>query len=132
MKQMSLHVVGANHPNADGSNRRFEILLCALGERVEFVAEPKNPADPNAIAVFSSRDVQIGYLTADRAPWIGGMLRNGRPIEAIFQTATPVGAAIRIAFDGDCPVLPATRSSSSPLPELTDVEFWPDEVYPDD
>lgn len=50
MKQMSLHVVGANHPNADGGNRRFEILLCVPGEPIELIPEPKNPADPNAIA----------------------------------------------------------------------------------
>ncbi|SFR99381.1 HIRAN domain-containing protein [Sphingomonas jatrophae] len=132
MKQMSLHVVGANHANADGGNRRFEILLCVPGEAVDLVSEPKNPADPNAIAVFSCRGVQIGYLTADRAPWIGGMLRNGRPVAAIFQTATPRGAAIRVGFDGDEPLLPPVAPAPlSPAP-LTDLEFWPDEIYPDE
>ena len=132
MKQLSLHVVGANHPNADGGNRRFEILLCVPGEPIDLVPEPKNPADPNAIAVFSNRNVQIGYLTAERAPWIGGMLRNGRPLAAIFQSATPSGAVIRIAFDGDHPVLPpATAISPTPLDPAA-VEFWPDEIYPDD
>ena len=132
MKQMSLHVVGANHPNADGGNRRFEILLCVPGEEVDLIPEPKNPADPNAIAVFSSRRVQIGYLTADRAPWIGGMLRNGRPVTSIFQTATPAGAAIRVGFDGDKPVLPPAAPARPVLPQPTDLEFWPDEIYPDD
>ena len=132
MKQLSLHVVGANHPNADGSNRRFEILLCAPGEPVELVPEPKNPADPNAIAVFSSRNVQVGYLTADRAPWIGGMLRNGRPIKVIFQAATPAGAAVRIAFDGDHPVLPSAHATDFTTPDPATVEFWPDEIYFDD
>ncbi len=132
MKQMSLHVVGANHPNADGGNRRFEILLCIPGEAVDLVAEPKNPADPHAIAVFSSRRVQIGYLTADRAPWIGGMLRSGRPVTAIFQAATPAGAAIRVAFNGDEPVLPPVAPARPAPAQPTDVEFWPDEIYPDD
>jgi hypothetical protein len=132
MKQMSLHVVGANHPNADGDNRRLEILLCVPGEPIELVPEPKNPADPNAIAVFSSRNVQIGYLTADRAPWIGGMLRNGRPIEAIFQAATPAGAAIRIGFDGDHPILPPADATRATPPVPATVEFWPDEIYPND
>ena len=132
MKQMSLHVVGASHLNADGGNRRFEILLCASGDPVELVPEPKNPADPNAIAVFSSRSVQIGYLTADRAPWIGGMLRNGRPVEGIFQSATPFGAAIRVAFDGDHPILPTANAIRPTRLEPAAVEFWPDETYPDD
>lgn len=132
MKQLSLHVVGANHPNADGGNRRFEILLCVPGEPIGLVPEPKNPADPNAIAVFSSRNVQIGYLTADRAPRIGGMLRNGRPIEVIFQAATPAGAAVRIAFDGEHPVLPPAPATVVALSDSATVEFWPDEIYPDD
>ena len=58
MRQLSLHVVGVNHPNADGSNRRVEILLCAPGEAIRLVPEPKNAADPNAVAVFSVRSVQ--------------------------------------------------------------------------
>jgi hypothetical protein len=132
MKQLSLHVVGADYPNADRSNRRFEILLCVPGESVKLVPEPRNPADQNAIRVLSSRNVQIGYLTADRAPWIGGMLRNGREIEAIFQSATPGGAAIRLAFDGESPILPSAGEAGSPPPEYASVDFWPDEIYPDD
>lgn len=129
---MSLHVVGASHPNADGGNRRFEILLCAPGDPVELVPEPKNPADPNAIAVFSSRSVQIGYLTAGRAAWIGGMLRNCRLVEGIYQSATLVGAAIRVAFDGDHPILPTADATRPIPPEAAAIEFWPDEIYPDD
>lgn len=67
MRQLSLHVVGAGHPNRRGGDRRFEILLCVPGEPVHLVLEPKNPADPQAVAVFSGRGVQIGYLTAERA-----------------------------------------------------------------
>lgn len=68
MRQLSLFVVGAGHPNKRGGDRRFEALLCAPGEPIELVPEPRNPADPNAVAVFSIRGVQIGYLTAERAP----------------------------------------------------------------
>lgn len=133
MRQLSLHVVGANHPNADGSNRRFEILLCAPGEAIELVLEPKNPADPNAVAVFSIRGVQIGYLTADRAPWIGGMVRSGREIRVAFQQATQVGAAVRVAFDGEAPVLPAASASQMrPRTHSDDPDFWPDYVPPDE
>lgn len=60
------------------------------------------------------------------------MLRNGRPIEAIFQAATPAGAAIRIGFDGDHPVLPPEDATRATPPDPAMVEFWPDEIYPDD
>lgn len=133
MRQLSLHVVGAAHPNKDGrGDRRFEILLCVPGEPIRLVAEPKNPVDPHAIAVFSMRDVQIGYLTADRAAWISSMLRSGREVQAIFQQATQFGAAIRISLDGDEPVLP---TATVPRPTATpgdDPDFWPDYIPPDD
>lgn len=132
MKQLSLHVVGANHPNADGSNRRFEILLCVPGEPIELLPEPKNPVDPSAIAVVSARHIQIGYLTADRAPWIGSMLRNGRELQAVFQGATQPGAAIRIGFDGEVPVLPECDRKRHLAETTEEVDFWPDELPPDD
>lgn len=47
--ELSLSVVGAAHANPDGSNRRFEILLCVPGEAVELVPEPTNKADPRAM-----------------------------------------------------------------------------------
>ena len=128
MRELSLHVVGADHPNKGGGNRRFEILLCTPGEAVALLPEPRNPVDPNAVMVMSARGVQIGYLTADRAAWIGAMLRQGREVAAVFQQATPMGAAVRVAFDGAVPVLPEV-SAAGVEPE---VEFWPDEVWPDD
>ncbi|MEN2747437.1 HIRAN domain-containing protein [Sphingomonas sp. T9W2] len=128
MRELSLHVVGADHPNRGGGNRRFEILLCVPGEVVTLVPEPRNPVDRNAVMVVSARGVQIGYLTADRAAWIAAMLRSGRAVAAIFQQATPPGAAIRVAFDGAVPVLPRpVVPQSDPEPD-----FWPDELPPDD
>lgn len=132
MQQLSLHVVGADHPNRNGGNRRFEILLCAPGEPVELVPEPRNPVDPNAIAVFSVRAVQLGYLTADRAPWIGGMLRNGREMKAVFQHATRPGAAIRIGFDGEAPVLSSVERTPIAEAASSEGDFWPDVLPLDD
>jgi hypothetical protein len=130
-RQLSLHVVGASHPNRKGGgDRRLEILLCPPGEPVELVPEPRNPIDPQAIAVFSARGVQIGYLTAERAPWIGSMMRNGTDVVAIFQEATKAGAVIRVGLDGEQPVLPEARP---PAPDPVDDDgFWPDYIPPDD
>ncbi len=129
MRELSLYVVGADHPNRSGKgNRRFEILLCQPGEPVTLAPEPRNPVDPNAVMVMSVRGVQIGYLTAERAAWIAGMLRAGREMQAIFQQPTAAGAAIRVAFDGGTPTLPRPNApAADPEPD-----FWPDDIPPDD
>ena len=127
--EFSLAVVGAAHPNADGSDRRFEILLCTPGEPVGLRPEPTNSADPNAIAVFSSRGVQIGYLTAERAPWIGSKLASGIEVRAVFQSKTDYGALIRANLEGEVPKLPRPTSSRA-MPD--DSGFWPDYIPPDD
>lgn len=100
MRALSLAVVGADHPNKRGPGRRFEIALCAPGEAVALRPEPKNPADPRAIAVHSSRGVQIGYLSAERAPLLGRYLSAGCAVEAVFQHATEYGAVIRVGING--------------------------------
>lgn len=127
-RSLSLAVVGVIHPNKDKSNRRFEIMLCVPGEPVDLRPEPKNPADPYAVAVYSCRGTQIGYLTAERAPWIGGILNSGRELLAIFQAATEYGAVIRVGMEGEPPTLPPP-SIVTPIPNE---EFWPDEEPLDD
>lgn len=109
MRALSLAVVGADYPNKRGPGRRFEIEICRPGDAVQLVPEPKNPKDPRAIMVMSERGVQLGYVTAERAPWIGGMIANGREIAAVFQEKASYGAVIRVAFDGAEPVLPPAR-----------------------
>jgi hypothetical protein len=123
---MSLAVVGAPYD----PKRKFEILLCAPGEPIELVPEPKNKHDENAIAVFSARGVQLGYLTAERAPRISQLIRQGREVTAVFQAASSFGAWIRVAFDGEEPVPPEQREWEEPIePEGG---WFPDEVWPDD
>lgn len=137
----SLVVVGADHPNRKnkkGPTRRFEIALCRPGEPVLLELEPKNPADPLAVAVFSARRIQLGYLTAERCPFIGKLMREGREIQAIFQARTLYGAMIRVAFDGDVPTLPGPTSSAATSLDDSgegqgdDSGFWPDPDYPDE
>lgn len=132
---MSLAVVGVRHPNRDKSNRAFEILLCRPGDRIELRPEPKNKHDENAIAVFSERGVQIGYLTAERAPLIGRRMNQGHEVQAIFQLATPFGAWLRVAFDGEAPVLPPDRvlPPHEDAPPIEPEGGWfPDEVWDED
>lgn len=121
MEEFSLAVVGINYPNADRSSRRFELALCAPGETVRLVLEPKNKHDPAAVAVFSARDMQIGYLSRERCLWVGSRIRAGESYEAVFQDLSEHIAAIRIRFGGGQPTLPAPRpKEATPAPNDDD------------
>lgn len=130
---MSLAVVGVAHDNKKGPPRQFEIAMCTPGEPVKLVHEPRNPADPNAIAVFSVRDIQIGYLRAERAPMIGAAMRRGVVI-AIFQQQEAWGATIRANLDGGEPTLPRhpKRGEVDESSHGRDEQaWWPDETWDD-
>lgn len=120
MEEFSLAVVGINYLNADKSNRRFELALCVPGEPVRLVLEPKNKHDPAAVAVFSARDMQIGYLSRERCLWVGSRIRAGEIFHAVFQELDEHVAAIRVRFGGGLPTLPVPR----PRPPVPDEDEW--------
>lgn len=133
---MSLAVVGAAHKNADGSDRELEIENCIAGEQVILVPEPENEFDAHAIAVWSLREVQIGYLSAERAPRIGGFLAE-HDVVAVFQRPSEFGAWIRVAFDGTVPVLTdamlvARDEEPGWADQVGEPDFYPDEIWPDE
>lgn len=134
-RPQSLAVVGVGFPNkAKGPSRAFEIAICRPGDPVELRPEPKNPADARAIAVFSERDVQIGYLRAEHAWRIGKLAEAGHSATAIFQEATKYGAAIRVAFNGETPVLPdipSEQEADSPTSFDEPADWYPDPEWPD-
>ena len=128
--ELTLTVVGIDFPNEDKSksNRRMELLLCPPGEPVDLVLEPKNPHDANAISVWSARGVQVGYVNAERAPWIGSRLRAGEVYEAVFQGLDGWAGYIRIRFGGDSPTLPPPPvNPSPPAPAATAAPYWADQ-----
>jgi len=92
---------------------------------VHLVPEPNNPADPNAIAIFSCRHVQIGYLTAERCPYVARLMSREPKLKAVFQAAANYGAIIRINLDGKTPEIPDPFSA----PEE---EHWTDEYFNQD
>ena len=106
MDELTLSVVGIDFPNADKSksNRRMELLLCQPGEPVDLRREPKNPHDANAVAVFSLRGVQMGYLSAERAPLIGRRMQQEEHVAA-FQALTGSMGYVRIRFGVGAPTL---------------------------
>lgn len=132
---MSIAVVGAAHRNADGSDRALEIDQCIAGEPVALVPEPENKFDPYAIAVFSSRGIQIGYVSAERARRLT-ILMGQAEVQAVFQRAFHFGAWIRIAFDGEVPTLTDAmlHAADEPADQAArdEPDFYPDEIWPDD
>ena len=134
--QHSLAVVGVDFPNTDKSrsNRRFEIALCVPGEPVELRPEPKNKFDERAVGVFGARGTQLGYLPAERSGRFARLIREGREVRAVFQAPSAFGAWIRVAFDGELPVLPEPRAADELVGAGDDGvdDFYPDEVWPDE
>lgn len=107
------------------------------GAPIELVPEPKNKHDSNAVAVFSSQGVQLGYLNAERAPYIGGRMSRGEDVVAIFQGMDGGSAFVRVRFGGGAPTLPqasaparAQRSKRGAEPHDPH-DFYPDEEGPE-
>jgi len=136
MDEFTTSIVGIDFPNADKtrSNRRMEILLCAPGDRVTLRREPKNPHDSNAVGVWSERDIQLGYISAERAPMIGRRLQ-AEETSALFQAMHQGSAYIRIRFGGGDPSLPPPIADPGPPPPPPDPDrddgFYRDEDGPE-
>lgn len=91
-----------------------------------------------SFAFAGTRAYQIGYLSADRCGWVGGKIRQGQDVRAIFQQATRDGAVIRVHLDGQDPTLPPPPPEPvAPEPGAAlyegdpDSVFWPDYIPPD-
>jgi hypothetical protein len=129
---LSLAIVGVDFPNKRGPGRRFEIALCRPGETVHLVPEPKNKADPRAIMVMSERGVQLGYVTAERAPLVGKLMGEAVDVRAIFQAASKAGGILRVSFDGSDPELPPVAAEQGRAAPAAEPEFYSDEIWSDD
>ncbi len=130
MDELTLAVVGIDFPNEDKarSNRRFELLASAVGDPVSLRPEPRNRHDPHAVAVFSARDVQVGYLSAERAPLIGARMRRGEDVQAVYQGLKGSVAYIRVRFGGGAPTIPR---AVEPMLEKEEDDFFPDPDGPE-
>lgn len=105
-------------------------MLCEPGDPIALVPEPKNKYDEHAVAVFSERGVQIGYITSERAPYLGQLLREGHELFAIFQGQTTWGAFARVGVD-ETPTLPPQKEKPNDGSD-PDSGFYPDWIPPDD
>ena len=73
----SIPVVGLNHPNRDGGDRRriLNSSKLKIGDAVTLVREPKNQYDSNAIAVYAING-QIGYVPAEMSSTISDEMKS--------------------------------------------------------
>jgi hypothetical protein len=131
VKELTLAVVGIDFPNNDRtrSNRRSELMLLSPGAAMTLVPEPRNPVDSQAVAVFSSSGLQVGYLSAERAPWIGARIRAGDEVNAIYQGLTGGAGYLRVRIGGGAPTLPVTRERDEA--DGSEPDFWPDPEGPE-
>ena len=104
---------GERYENEDGSSRQDELARLAPGDWLQLVREPENPHDPLAVAIVTTRGVRVGYLSRDRAGWIGSKIDRGYDVRAIVQrvkgTTLPgatLGLVMRLNMDGEEPELP--------------------------
>ncbi len=136
MQELTLAVVGIDFPNADGSNRRSEAMMTLPGESVDLIPDPKNKHDSNAIAVVSPRGIQLGYLNAERASYVGGRMSRGEDVIAIFQGINGGSAFIRLRFGGEPPTLPPSPAEASlarpPRSPRRSEPYDPHAFYPDE
>lgn len=114
---------GERYANPDGSSRQDELARCRPGERLQLVREPTNPYDPSAVAIVSCRGVQVGYLSADHAGWIGGKMDKferdgiGYPVRAMVERVkgahldgAVLGLVMLLNMEGDDPTLDGEAS----------------------
>jgi len=113
MVELTLAIVGIDFPNADRrrTNRRSALMMLAPGTPLDLRPEPTNPHDEHAVAVFAVDGHQLGYLSAERAPFIAARMRRGEDVRAIFQGMTAAGAFLRVRIGGGDPTLPPRRAA---------------------
>ncbi len=127
MYEMTLAVVGLQHPNADGSSRIFAAATLRQGDPVHLVPEPKNKKDRNAVAVMTGLGMQLGYLTAERCGYISARIQR-EVYEVAFQDWHGPVAYIRIRFGGGKMTMPP--QTEAPAAQRPAAE-WPEAVDPD-
>jgi len=60
-----VNLKGGSYENFDGSRRQDFIEKCKAGDNLILHAEPDNPYDRHAVAVFNTQNEKLGYLPSD-------------------------------------------------------------------
>ena len=59
------------------AGHRYQGIPARPGEQVQFIREPTNAADPNAVAVHDAAGRRIGYLFRELAAEYAGLVDQG-------------------------------------------------------
>lgn len=62
MGKWTIDISGESFVNSDGSHRQDEISKCDIGEAITLRHDPMNKFDSSAVAVYSVRGVQMGFI----------------------------------------------------------------------
>ena len=99
--------VGERFANVDGSSRQDELGRCQPGEPIHLEREPCNPRDRRAVALYSSRGVQVGYIGREPAKWLAPLIDDGQLVVASIVRIAPKGrpysplcATMRVRISG--------------------------------
>jgi hypothetical protein len=82
IRSFHTNIVGVTHSNPDGTGRQDLLARCKVSERVQFVPEPTNRHDRNAVKVCRMSGDQLGYLRRELAEEIKGDLDRGVIVKA--------------------------------------------------
>jgi hypothetical protein len=127
MHELSVAIVGIGYDNDDGSNRLFHLRMQAPGDTLELRREPRNEHDEYAVSVYCRRGYRLGFVPAERAPWLGAKILDGLEVQAVFQELQEKIAVLRVRIGGGAPTLPASRIRG----EAEEPDFYPDPDGPE-
>lgn len=85
-KTYMVSVRGVSHKNHDGSSRQDIIRKLRMGDAVNMVVKPMNKHDRLRVAVFSEKEVQIGFLPSDARD--SATVLRGEPMTAEIYRIT--------------------------------------------
>ncbi|MEG3167910.1 hypothetical protein U1737_06840 [Sphingomonas sp. LB3N6] len=111
--ELTTSIVGIDFPKRGQVEEQQAHGVHALRPGGHRRATPRaeNPFDENAIGIWSERNVQLGYVSAERVPLIGKETGEDE-VTAVFQAMHGSGTYIRIWFGGGLPTLP------DPVPDV--------------
>ena len=84
-------IAGVSFTNPDSSSRQAALARCRAGENLRLVREADNPHDDEAVAVYSKRGEQLGYVTARANDSVAIWLDDGTRVEAFITRITGGG-----------------------------------------
>lgn len=93
LRHFHLQVHGIYHRNKDRSSRQKIIRSCGVGDILQFVPEPDNPVDPDAIMVCRENGDQLGYVDAGNAARLSVDLDHGWTYRVTVDEVFPADRA---------------------------------------